>query len=383
VAFCVCNFGSLAFIVGREPGNPIAVVELPDFDQNCLRQLLSNRSDGLANDGGWLTTFRRLDPDAWRAAIDRVLRSVGERLLKPVIKALPAGVEHLLLLPSGGLGLLPLHAALLSDNPLRRVCDRFLVSYAPSAQALLDSRRGAASTGGLYQVVNPTEDVHLPYAAVEAAAVGGLIADHLAHCGSEATKSAVAAGARGRTLIHFVCHGWYDWAEPLLSGLKLAAGDLTLADLQAGALDMTSASLVVLSACETGITDVSVGSPDEYVGLPAGFLLAGAPCLVSSLWKVADISTALFMEHFFRQYLAKRCDAVRALSEAQQWLRDLPATAIAAYAERCLRSTALNAREASLIRQDAEQYRRLAERSPEERPFAHPYYWAAFTVTGG
>jgi CHAT domain len=38
---------------------------------------------------------------------------------------------------------------------------------------------------------------------------------------------------------------------------------------------MSSARLVTLSACETGITDIMKGSADEFVGLPAGFMLAG------------------------------------------------------------------------------------------------------------
>jgi CHAT domain-containing protein len=62
---------------------------------------------------------------------------------------------------------------------------------------------------------------------------------------------------------------------------------------------MSSARLVTLSACETGITDIKTGSSDEFVGLPAGFMLAGVPCVVSSLWSVPDISTAILMERFY------------------------------------------------------------------------------------
>ncbi|OUL69376.1 hypothetical protein CA603_50910 [Paraburkholderia hospita] len=49
------------------------------------------------------------------------------------------------------------------------------------------------------------------------------------------------------------------------------------------------------------ITDVSK-SPDEYLGLPAGFLQAGAPARVSSLWAVDDGSTALLTSRFHKNH---------------------------------------------------------------------------------
>lgn len=383
VAFCVCSFGSMALVVGYEQGGLVAVVDLPSFSQKELDQLLlARRSDG-ANKDGWLASFREMDPCIWMEAIKSILKPLGELLMRPVVQNLPPGIERLVLLPSGGLALLPLHAALLSEKSKERVCDRFLVSYAPSAEVWFTSRqRGAtAEEGGLYQAVNPTEDSHLRYAASEATSVKELIADRIVQHGREVTKEAVITGSRGRAYIHFICHGFYNWAEPRQSGLKLADGDLTLADLQEGIIDLTGSRLVLLSACETGITDVTAGSPDEYVGLPAGFLLARTPCLVSSLWKVSDISTSLLMARFAQLLLAEGRDTVAALALAQRWLSNLPATAVAEYAEECLREEEPSEK-AGLIREDVERYRRIAEQSPASRPFAHPYYWAAFTVTG-
>lgn len=61
--------------------------------------------------------------------------------------------------------------------------------------------------------------------------------------------------------------------------------------------------LVTLSACETGITDIRQ-SPDEFLGLQAGLLQAGAPTVVSTLWPVDDLSTMLLMERFYQNLLA-------------------------------------------------------------------------------
>jgi CHAT domain-containing protein len=68
---------------------------------------------------------------------------------------------------------------------------------------------------------------------------------------------------------------------------------------------MSSARLVTLSACETGITDIVKGSADEFVGLPASFMLTGVPCVVSSLWLIPDIPTSLLMERFYFNHVAE------------------------------------------------------------------------------
>jgi CHAT domain-containing protein len=78
---------------------------------------------------------------------------------------------------------------------------------------------------------------------------------------------------------------------------------LSLADLQNDIVDMFSARLVTLSACKTGITDVMIGSADEFVGLPAGFMLAGVPWVISSLWSVLDISTTILMQRFYSNHV--------------------------------------------------------------------------------
>ncbi len=71
------------------------------------------------------------------------------------------------------------------------------------------------------------------------------------------------------------------------------------------AWDISSARLVTLSACETGITDIVKGSADEFVGLPASFMLTGVPCVVSSLWLIPDIPTFLLMERFYFNHVAE------------------------------------------------------------------------------
>ena len=102
----------------------------------------------------------------------------------------------------------------------------------------------------------------------------------------------------------------------MFSALKLADGWLNFYDIFN--LDL-QAELVTLSACETGMNEVFPG--DELFGLMRGFLYAGAPSLIVSLWMVNDRSTAELMRGLYgglRQGLSKRA----ALRQAQMAVKE-------------------------------------------------------------
>ena len=104
----------------------------------------------------------------------------------------------------------------------------------------------------------------------------------------------------------------------LPGGRKFLVGEgelLTLKEIVTH-LDLRDTDLVVLSACETGLVGFG-GKADEFVGLPGGFLRAGVPVVVASLWAVDDTSTASLMAGFYHGLVKEELSPARALRQAQ------------------------------------------------------------------
>ena len=130
--------------------------------------------------------------------------------------------------------------------------------------------------------------------------------------------------ARAR-IVHFATHALLDVRRPELSGIVVSERDaagrprngfLSLADVSSMRL---SAELVVLSACRTGLGKEVRG--EGLVGLTRGFMNAGAPRVLASLWKVSDTATAALMSRFYQELLQAGLGPAEALREAQRALR--------------------------------------------------------------
>ena len=97
--------------------------------------------------------------------------------------------------------------------------------------------------------------------------------------------------------------------------LDVEDGVLTAKDISR--MDLRGTDLVVLSACQTGLGEVS---GDGVFGLQRGFKKAGVQSIVMSLWEVDDTATKIMMTRFYEN-LAKGRSKYDAFLEAQKYLR--------------------------------------------------------------
>ncbi|MBD2338725.1 tetratricopeptide repeat protein [Calothrix sp. FACHB-156] len=122
-------------------------------------------------------------------------------------------------------------------------------------------------------------------------------------------------------IIHFATHGILNSQNPELSGVVLSLFDET-GKPQNGFLRLHDifnlklpAELVVLSACETGLGEEVKG--EGLIGLTRGFMYAGSPRVLVSLWSVDDQGTSELMKKFYSKMLQQGLKPAAALRAAQ------------------------------------------------------------------
>jgi CHAT domain-containing protein/Tfp pilus assembly protein PilF len=172
----------------------------------------------------------------------------------------------------------------------------------------------------------------LPYTEDEAEAISSLVTGDdrkkLA-LGFDASLETVRSGVlQNYRYLHFATHGLLNAKHPDLSGLVLSLYDREgrpqegfLFGHEIYNLELP-AELVVLSACETGRGAEVRG--EGIVGLSRGFMYAGAPRVMVSLWKVSDEGTAELMKRFYRAVFQHHLPPAQALRCAQLSLQQNP-----------------------------------------------------------
>jgi CHAT domain-containing protein/tetratricopeptide (TPR) repeat protein len=316
-------------------------------------------------------------------------RSLDERLTRP-LRAVLGGSRHVTLAPDSHLSQLPFGA--LIDEHHDYLVKHWSFTYLTSGRELvqlagnMDEPRSASmviadpdfgtsaaeparlsrglAVSDLSRVVFP----QLPGTAAEGRAIASSLNAQLV-TGSAASRETLA-GVHGPRVLHIATHGFFlqDTQRAVASsrGLSLDLNRASATDLWdidalqragivlAGAnahspndsgiisasealwLDLAGTELVVLSACETALGEISAGQGVR--GLQQALVVAGARSLVMSLWKVDDDATRALMASFYRSlgHASTRADSLRAAQ------LELIATT----------------------------------------PFSHPYYWAAFIQYG-
>lgn len=164
----------------------------------------------------------------------------------------------------------------------------------------------------------------LPFSRLEAEAILKLAprGQRLEAFGFDASlATATSPQMANYRVIHFATHGMVNFEHPELSGIVLSTID-EKGHPQEGFLRLHEiynlnlpAELVVLSACETGVGKQIKG--EGLIALTRGFMYAGAPRVVASLWKVSDAATADLMREFYTQMFIHKQKPAAALRKAQ------------------------------------------------------------------
>ncbi len=335
---------------------------------------------------------------------EQALRPALEKLAKQILHPLMAeagGRERVYLSPDSVLWLVPWSALPLEDGgyAIEKYDFRFIVSgrdlvksaanFTPGqpilfadpnydlspAEAELATRRVLRQETALPSAVRATPAAgtfklgtaaRLPGTQIEAAAVSPKLeaytgAKPLLYSDQWALEAVFKAMRQPRVLM-LSTHGFFAEEEsaatampanPLLRCGLLLAGcnqptdtsrgvgeDGILTGLEIISADLRGTELVVLSACETGLGEVRNG--EGVAGLRQAFQLAGARSVIATLWQIPDNQTARLMSDFFAN-LVEESDKSASLRKAQL---------------------------------------RMIESRRSRYGAAHPFFWAAFTITG-
>jgi CHAT domain-containing protein len=384
-------------------------------------------------DGFLIALERGTDEAAARRGLERLLEYLDEVLGRPIADVLSRhGIRRLVVIPHRFLRLTPLWA-LPSWVDLE-------IRMEPAAASLTCGDAAPAMPRKALVVTNPTLD--LPMASTEGAitvARLGLAAfDVRALNGVEASEGAVGNQLDGVGLLHFAGHGHASLTDGSLSALLVSpdwsrAGMASPEDLVTMANDapgtthlvldqdegeprrriyydyaksgtlfvdamhndvavagelwragdilvqgsLEGCALAFLCACSSGMGAIS--GLDEATGLPAALDLAGVRSVVSTGWPVADTLAVLFADEFY----------ARALPNSGGTLDVLAAVRSTAAALRTMERSDAASRVEHLVGRAADAAARFRMRAyakrlraGPERPFAHPFDWGAFFVTG-
>jgi CHAT domain-containing protein/Tfp pilus assembly protein PilF len=223
-------------------------------------------------------------------------------LIEPVAKSLEK-YRNLVIIPNGSLHFLPFQALINKNGDY--LVERFNIIYAPSASVLIICKNRKVKPGSRFMGM-ALSDIYLdnksglPGTEDEVRKILPLFPDNISTFGIQSTETFVKKNSADCNFIHFATHGSYNYEQPLYSHLLFSPSDEDdgrLNVFEVFELNL-NASLVTLSACETGLGNISQG--DELVGLSRAFLFAGASSVIVSLWAVADYPTSLLMVNFYR-----------------------------------------------------------------------------------
>jgi CHAT domain-containing protein/Tfp pilus assembly protein PilF len=277
----------------------------------------------------WFRAFSSL-----RDAQPQSLKQLHDWLIAPIRQHIKT--PNVIIVPHGILHYVPFAA--LNDGQ-EYFADAHAISYLPSASLLPVLKRRLHPAGRRVFAAAQAWADGLPvlrFADQEVEGVAKLFGAQALPTG-RATRALFLKRSPAYSVLHIAAHAELNDNNSLFSRLRLSpdkgdGGALEIRELYG--LNLSRTDLAVLSACQTQLGAQSKG--DDIVSLNRAFIYAGASSVIASLWTVDDQATSLLMQTFYG-YLKQGLSKAEALQAAQAATR---------------------------------------------RQYPHPYYWAAFVLTG-
>ena len=280
------------------------------------------------------------------------LQQLYQWLIEPLEEILSeAEIETIIYAPDGQLRYIPLAALhdgnqwLINKYRFNNITALSLTDFADSPKRNLQILAGAFSQGEhTIQVGKRTFTLKgLRHAGTEVNSLAQTIAGTDIRLNDQ-FASTIRLEMNSYGIVHLATHGKFISGTPKDSFIVFGNGEhATLKDMEKW--NLNNVGLVVLSACETGISDDlrsgvnELGNGVEVLGLGYQMQRRGAQATLASLWAVNDESTQVLMTQFYQNLQQENVTKAEALKEAQ----------------------------ISLI---------------EAEEFAHPYHWGAFILIG-
>lgn len=195
----------------------------------------------------------------------------------------------LALCPMGGIGRLPLQALSVRNEPLIR---RNPLVVVPNHALGLDSWRGRRAEKRIAIFGDPTSD--LKDASEVITYLGSRFTAPPA-IGVQVTADAIQEALSCARVLHYQGHARHEAENPLSSALDLAAGPFAASDILDG--DPVSAELVILGACEAGMSQIARGN--EPNGLTQALLVRGVARVISTLWTIEERAANVYVRSLY------------------------------------------------------------------------------------
>ncbi len=356
----------------------VKLIRLTGLDRKKLESLFEIKH---GSERSWLQSYANLDKEngvvKFKTEMDRVNKTLS-LYLKPLwaeIAQFSHKTTQLNIATSGLFSLVPF-TALQDQNKEYLIAHFNIIQSLPFQPNNKTEQVSDPSVSNLLIIADSNND--LPNSRKETVLLKKLLPSSVSLVGKEAKKQTVLTAMENGEVfshLHFACHGKYSWRHPEKSELSLANNETLTFDEIIQHANFSHGSIVVLSACESGVTEYRE-LPDEGYGLPLAFIMSGASTVISTLWPVPDQSSMFLMLYFYQRLLTGKPPST-ALKEAQHWLQSVTRKQLQDYLDSDL-SNDINEKE--ILRSLRWSNQEKESKNNKHCPYTHPFYWAGFIV---